>query len=1103
MGASLNVLMESQAPSVAALVVASQPDGRLGDTLRSLLAQDYEALEILVAVPPSGVEELRELLGPSSPVRTILLGEDRGFGAAINAAAPQAGEVSFLLLCHDDVMLASDAVHLMVEESFRSNAAVVAPKIVSATDHRVLLHVGQSIDHHATIVERILPGEVDQGQHDAVRDIFVAPGAATLIRSDLFVTLGGFDERYLAMGDDLELSWRARLAGARLVCAPQAVVAHSERLASGSRVVEVASAEGISLSRLRRRNDLRTLLVCLRPFRRWLTLAYMAILNLAEIMVAGIGGDHDRAVDLREAWRAAWRERKANRGARKAIERYRTVSDRTVRSFQTPGVTRLRIFLRTFLHHGYDAARGVIPVEDSTEYPDDFQIPDTVGFGGAFSEDEGFDDLDDLGHRGRHRGRSLSSARTLFFICAAGLLLFLVGSRNLIGARLPLMGQLVPLGSFTSLWHRVFASWQPAGLGSGAPGHPAQMTLGLLGIVTLGQMGVLVRLLLLAAVPIGAVGLFRLLAPVASTRAKVLGAFVYGGLSLGINDIALGSLSGLVALALMPFIIRRSLRLLRVPPFDEAFPPQVPFATRGWRRSASGQVSVLALLLALGGSLAPALFVDVVVLALSVALVAFLRPGARPLAGQLRIIKVLLLALVLLAPLVVNAAFGGMSGFGVFGAALGPWSSPGIGGLLRFAVGPSGVSPFAWLVPIAALVPLLVARAERLVFAAQLAGIAVGSLALGLFVSRGGAGSFAPDLLVVLAPLAVALSAMAALGLSALETDLTTAHFGWRQLVAGLGVAFALLGLLPTLGSVSNGRWKLPSQGYADTLSYLNSSREDAYRILWLGDPRTIPGSSFQIEKGLSWATSAGGLPSGETLFVPPTPTATSGITSAVRAALAGETVRLGQLLAPMGINTIVVTTSVAPTLAGVQTGVPADPPATLIPALIQQGDLREVPGGTGAAVFESSSAIPRVATRNVPLRKDATSSDSLAVAGWVPLATRSEGLSGTAPKGTRQMMASLAPASAFSVHPSGSSSTAFGFAKTSSAAAGLLSVRLSALPIDALINLVLLGVWLGLMLALVGRHRWLDWWWPKARRARQAVGETIEKAQLEAEVAP
>lgn len=1094
--------MESQAPFVAALVVASQAGPELEGTLGSLLAQDYEALGLVVAVVPPIVGDVERLLAGRPGVKVVALEEDRGFGAGINRAAAEAPEAAFLLLCHDDVALAADAVHLMVEESFRSNAAVVTPKIVSVTDHRVLLHVGQSIDHHATIVERVLPGEFDQGQHDAARDVFVAPGSATLIRADLFATLGGFDERYIAMGDDLELSWRARLAGARLICAPQAVVAHAERLASGAAPLAAVGAAGVSLSRLRRRNDLRTLLICLRPLRRFMTLSYMAVLNLAEILVAGVGGDHDRAVDLREAWRSALNDRKGNRAARTALKGYRTVSDRTARSFQTPGVTRLRTFLTTFLHHGYDAARGVIPVGDTLTYPEDHRVPDTVGFGGAFSDDEGFDELDDLGHRGlRRRRSSLTSTRSLFFICVAGLIAFIIGSRNLIGTKLPMIGQLIPLGSFTSIWHRVFATWQPGGLGSGAPGHPAQMSLGLLGILTLGQSGVLMRVLLIASVPVGAVGVFRLLAPVASTRAKVLGAFAYGGLALGINAIALGSLSGLVAFALMPFIVRRVLRLLRVPPFDEAFPPKVPFASRGWRRCVSGQIALLGLLLAFAGALAPALFVDVVMVAISVAIANLLRPRARVFSGQVRIIKAVVLGAALLAPLVGNALLGGLSGLGVFGQALGPWSSPGLGGLMRFAVGPAGVSPLAWLIPLASLMPLLIARAERLVLAGNLALIGLGSLAMALVVSRGGVGPFAPDLLVVLAPLGVAMAASAGLCLASLESDLAAVHFGWRQLVGSLGVLCAVVGLLPTLGAVSNGRWKLPSQGYDETLSFLTTPHSAPYRILWLGDPRTIPGASWQIEQGLAWSTSSGGLPTASTLFVPPTPPATTGITSAIRAALTGETVRLGQLLAPEGIQTIVVTSSIAPSLAGVQTGVPAPPPATLLSALDQQTDLHEIPGGTGSSVFESSRAIARVATRATTLRRDVTASDVGAVKGWKPLSRTGEGLSGTAPKDTQQALISLAPASAFAATPSGASRSAFGFARAVRATAGPLAVTLDAPPINALIAVVMLLSWLGLALALIGRHRWLDWWWPSSRAARRARAEADDDGQAEAEV--
>ena len=78
-------------------------------------------------------------------------------------------------------------------------------------------------------------GEIDDGQHDAVRDVFVAPGGFTLVRADLLAELGGFDPEVVAMGEDLDLCWRAQVAGARVVVAPDARVRHLEAVAGGLR----------------------------------------------------------------------------------------------------------------------------------------------------------------------------------------------------------------------------------------------------------------------------------------------------------------------------------------------------------------------------------------------------------------------------------------------------------------------------------------------------------------------------------------------------------------------------------------------------------------------------------------------------------------------------------------------------------------------------------------------------------------------------------------------------------------------------------------------------------------------------------------------------
>ena len=119
----------------------------------------------------------------------------------------------YFLLCHDDVALFPDAVHLLVEEAFRSNAGIVSPKVVSWDDPERLVHVGMAVDKGGSVVDRVQPSEIDHGQHDAVRDVFVAPGGATLVRADLFEELGGFDTAIVAMGEDLDLCWRAQVVG--------------------------------------------------------------------------------------------------------------------------------------------------------------------------------------------------------------------------------------------------------------------------------------------------------------------------------------------------------------------------------------------------------------------------------------------------------------------------------------------------------------------------------------------------------------------------------------------------------------------------------------------------------------------------------------------------------------------------------------------------------------------------------------------------------------------------------------------------------------------------------------------------------------------------
>ena len=121
-------------------------------------------------------------------------------------------------------------MRLLVEEALRSNAGIIGPKLVDWADPERIRSLGGSIDAIGVLNPFAEPGELDQEQHDRVRDAFVVTGGSMLVRTDLFETIGGFDPTISFLVDDVDLCWRAQLAGGRVMVAPQAVGRHLEAL---------------------------------------------------------------------------------------------------------------------------------------------------------------------------------------------------------------------------------------------------------------------------------------------------------------------------------------------------------------------------------------------------------------------------------------------------------------------------------------------------------------------------------------------------------------------------------------------------------------------------------------------------------------------------------------------------------------------------------------------------------------------------------------------------------------------------------------------------------------------------------------------------------
>jgi GT2 family glycosyltransferase len=1077
--------METQLPAVVAVVVTTDPGPWFDEALVSLGSQDYRELSVLVLSAGDDESGVVERVGRNLPDAFVRHLPGRpGYGEAANQALEMVEGAAFFLLCHDDVALDPDAVHRLVEESFRSNAGVVSPKFVNWDDPTILLHVGMGCDKTGAVVDRIMEGEVDHGQHDAVRDVFVAPGGCMLVRADLWRELGGFDANIVAFGEDLDLSWRSQVLGSRVVVAPDARVRHREAVAGG--LVPVSLREPrqgrhrVTRQMLQRRHELRAVLKCYTRFTLVRVLPQAALLAMGEIVVAVLARDRDRVRAVWGAW--TWNARRLTELSllRGELAAHRLFPDSEVRRLQLRGSARLSRYLSRLSHQGLDAANAVAvahgrPGRDE-ERAEVAQLTGSVGL--AFSEDADFDELDDLGRRsGRDRfGRRvrvapLSTGRQRTLAVALALVIVALGTRELLFGSLPLIGQLAPLPSWSTTWHHFVSGWQSAGVGTTAPASPAFGVLGLAGTVLFGAMGTLQRVLVLGCIPLGALGVSRFMRPLVSARARVVAVICYLGLPLAYGALGTGRWDGLVAYAAFPFIALRLARAAALSPFELEPGPR-------WRTHPRGQIALLGLIIALAAGFAPAVLPMVVVAALSWSLGALL-VGARDAVRGVLVAAggSLLVAVALLAPWAVGTAWAGRAWVTVFGLPNSAATAPDWGEIVRFAVGPAARSPVVWLMVAAALLPLVIGRGSRLVWASRLWVMALASWGLALAAYRGDMGSFAPSGPVVLAPAALAVAACVGLGISAFENDLAGREFGWRQLTGVLALVFVGVGLLPVVVSAGGGRWDMPSSGAEEPLAFLtHPSTAGVSRVLWLGDPRSLPVGAWSLQPGLAYALTPEGLPDTQQVLTPAGPGPAAQVADAVRLALSGGTVHLGRLLAPAGVRYVVVIEGLAPSTVGnAPASVSAPPPAGLQQDLLEQDDLQVVPGEQGVQVYENGEFVPVTAARGAPLPagQDWSYPRPTDVSGWQPALTPLTGgtaATGPVPAGT--VYAGYAPSGRFPLTVSGRTATqkpAFGWAAQYPTTAGHAALSYSAFPYVPLAVLLELAAWVVLVVALAG----------------------------------
>lgn len=462
------------------------------------------------------------------------------------------------------------------------SVGLVGPKHVDASDPHSLRSVGINVTRSGRVVEDPPLGEPDQGQYDLRRDVLAIPLAGMLATTALLRELGGWEPSFGDLGGDLDLGWRAQLAGHRVVVAPDA------RMRSVASVGLATATSGA-----RRRAARRVALTR----SSWWTAPLVALWILVTSLAAAVG-----LLLLKRPRPAA--DAFADLGAldpvRGILSRVRTRGPRDLRHRD---IATLFVPASAVVRATLDRAHEAL------------LAPSTV-------DDEGATEAQDrsLVSRGVLHPGVLAVLATIAVVAAAG--------REIGGGFLSRFGSGVTGGELvtmratsSSLWHAAFDGWHGTGFGGDGPASPS---LAVLAIPTwivehlpgggdlTSPAGAVVGALLVLALPLAALSAY-LSARVLTSSRVMRGAAALAWATTGAAgaSVAQGRLGALVALILLPAVLAGVVLLARP------------------ARTATGAFATT-LGAAVLGAFAPSLLALVVLVCLAVA--AFGPPGSRCLA---------------------------------------------------------------------------------------------------------------------------------------------------------------------------------------------------------------------------------------------------------------------------------------------------------------------------------------------------------------------------------------------------------------------------------------------------------------------------------------
>jgi len=220
-------------PEIAIVILNYNGKDMLAKYLPQIIQHKPDHARVIVADNKSTDDSLAFLAAHFfDKVEVIPLDKNLGYAGGYNQALKQV-ETDYFILLNSDVAVSENWIDPLIAcMEADSSVAACQPKILSMTTPDCFEYAGAAggwldILGYPFCRGRIMSQvEKDEGQYNQTDEIFWASGAALSIRAPVFRQLGGFDPDYFAHMEEIDLCWKIKRAGFKIMAVPSSTVYH-------------------------------------------------------------------------------------------------------------------------------------------------------------------------------------------------------------------------------------------------------------------------------------------------------------------------------------------------------------------------------------------------------------------------------------------------------------------------------------------------------------------------------------------------------------------------------------------------------------------------------------------------------------------------------------------------------------------------------------------------------------------------------------------------------------------------------------------------------------------------------------------------------------